>query len=255
MRKILLIISLLLFAVNITGIFFHPVMSTPASLEKKGIAGYDHTLYPKENLLKMLSKDSDTSGRGFADSAAMTVYYGMFHSEDRRISFFENWLMWIAGKFYPAISKTQDGLLLVKGGAGNCSERTQVLMDIFNKNGLDTRLISLNGHIALEVFFKGHWMVTDPDFGLVYEGDAIQLSTDSGLRFADSVLTKNGFSEQLRNKYIDFWKTTSDNIVLPVNTVSSTRLFYAEKICHWFSWLIPALMLVWVILKRKKKKL
>ncbi len=254
MYRIPLVISLLLFAVNITGIFTHPEMSTPASREKKGIAGYDHTLYPKELLLKMLSKNSDTTAGGFADSATRTVYYGMFHSEDRRISFFENWLMWIAGKFYPAISKTQDGLLLVKGGAGNCSERTQVLMDIFNRNGLDTKLISLNGHVTLEVFFNGRWKVTDPDFGLIYEGDAAQLTTASGLQFADSVLTRNGFGEELRKKYIDCLKTTSDNIILPVNTVSSTRLFYAEKIAHWFCWLIPAVMMVWVLLKRKNKR-
>lgn len=252
-KKSCLAIAVLLLLVNIVGIFIHPNLHTAASLQKKGIPGYNYPVIENGALLKLLTEKAPTVDSTFVDSTTKKVFYAMFHSEARRIAFYENWIMWLCGKIYRPASRTLDAKLLVKAGAGNCSERTQVLMDIFKLNGLDCRIISLNGHITLQVFFNGQWMVADADYGLVYKGDMHQMQT-AGLQFADSVLSKNAFSDELRKNYLYFWKTSSDNILLPLNKESSTRLYKAEKLSQWLRWIIPALLLIICIVPYKKAR-
>jgi hypothetical protein len=252
-RISLVFIAVLLLLVNIAGIFLHPSFNTSASIQKKGTPGYHYPVSDKTILLEALKEKGDTKDTSFVDSTTQKVFYSMFHSEERRITIYENWMMWLAGKIYPPAGRTQDAELLVKGGAGNCSERTQVLMDIFKLNGLNCRIISLNGHIAQQVFFNGRWMVTDADYGLVYKGDMQQMESEAGLAYADSVLAVSGFNADMRNKYLYFWKTGNDNGLSPVNKVSSTRLFQAEKTTQWLKWIIPLLILIICIMPLKKK--
>ena len=249
----LLLISLFLILLNIAGIFMHPSFDTNDSKQKRGTPGYHHPVSDRSALLSMLKKKADTNNVSFVDSTTRKVFYSLFHTEERCIAFYENWMMWLAGKIYRPAGRTQDATLLVKGGAGNCSERTQVLMDIFKLNGLNCRIISLNGHVAQQVLFKGQWLVTDADHGLVYKGDMKQMETEAGLAYADSVLTVNGFSKEMRDKYIYFWKTGNDNVLSPLNKVSSTRLYTAEKMSQWLKWIIPVFLLIICIIPMKRK--
>ena len=253
MRKLFLLISILLFLVNIAGIFLDNTIEIRPSLQKVPIPGYDYPVIDKRLLLKMLKTKGNTGDSLFVHNACNAVYYGMFHSEQRRITFFENWLMWLAGKIYQPLSHTQDAVLLVKGGAGNCNERAQVLMDIYKLNGLHSNFIMLNGHVTLQVFFKGRWIITDPDFGLVFNGSMKEMSLPAGLKYIDSVLTKKGFSKYIKDRYLYFWGVTFDDIVLPLNKVSSSKLYRAEKISQWMRWIIPAVIVLICLTSFKKK--
>ena len=248
------LVSIFLLLINIAGIFLHPSFDTVDSIQKRGTPGYQHPVSDKVLLLTMLKVKGDTGNTSFVDSATRKVFYSMFHTDERRIAIYENWIMWLAGKMYRPAGRTQDAALLVKGGAGNCSERTQVLMDIFKLNGLNFRIIALNGHVAEQVLFNGQWMVTDPDYGLVYKGDMQQMATEQGLMYADSVLAANGFDKTMREKYLYFWKTGNDNILSPLNKMSSTRLYKAERISQWLRWIIPTLILFTCIIPWKRKK-
>jgi hypothetical protein len=250
----LILVAVFLLLVNVAGLFLHPSYETTRSIRKKGTPGYHYAVSDKTGLLQMLKQKGDTNNPSYIDSTTSRVFYSMFHTENRRIAFYENWPMWLAGKLYKPAGRTQDAALLVKGGAGNCSERTQVLKDIFELNGLPGKVISLNGHIALQVLFNGAWKVADADHGLVFNGDMDQMESDEGLRSADSILAKNGFDPVHRAKYLHYWKTENDNRLSPLNKVSNPRLFNLEKFSQWLKWILPALVLLFYLIPWDRKK-
>src|SRR6476620_4416275 len=105
-RTSLIFIAVFLLLVNIAGFFYHPFYYTPLSIYNGGIPGYDHPVSGKTGLLKMLQEKGDTNNNSFVDTATRKVFYSMFHSEDRRIEFYQNWIMWLAGKFYQPAGRT-----------------------------------------------------------------------------------------------------------------------------------------------------
>ncbi len=242
--KFLLVLGLGLLLVNVTGMIMPNPVRTPASQNKKGIPGYDHAPRGKQDLLKLLQQKADTTNPAFVANVTQTAHLAMFHTEDRRIGFFENWMLWLAGKFYPPFSRTQDATLLVKGRAGNCSERTQVLFAIYKLNGLDAQALLLNGHVVLRVFFKGEWIISDPDFGLVAKGDLSYMRSATGLAYADSLLTAKGFSYYIRNRYLYFWRVSADDKIVPLNRVVSHRLYQLERMTWWFKWGVPVILII-----------
>lgn len=252
--KILLALGLVLLVVDITGIILPNIVRTFASQHKKGVPGYDHALLAKKDLLKLLQQKADTSKASFIADVTQTAHLAMFHTEDRRISFFENWILWLAGRFYPPFRRTQDVRLLVEGRAGNCSERTQVLLAIYRLNGLDVQALLLNGHVVLRVFFNGRWIISDPDFGLTAEGDIGYMRSAEGLAYADSLLTSKGFSFYLRDRYLYFWRVSADDKILPLNRPVSYRLYHIERITRWLKWFIPLFLLIAGLIALRHKR-
>ena len=196
MRTILYLTAFFILAIDIAGCFFHPAYETTAGQLHTGIPGYDYAVLPKKAVWNFLEEQQDTTDPNFPYKATHAVANGLFHTENRRISLFENWIMWLAGKFYEPLSHTLNSKLIISGGAGNCTDRTQVLMDIYKHCGLGSRIIALNGHVSMEVFFKGSWRITDPDFDLVFNGGIDSINSIEGNHFTDSVLSKKGFSKQ-----------------------------------------------------------
>lgn len=243
LRTVVIIAGVLLLIVNVAGITPQSFLQKPATWNTKGIAGYDFPLLNENHLLKLIATKSDTSSPSFLADVTNAVYFGTYHTENRNISFTENWLLWLAAKFYSPFGRTQDAERVVRGRAGNCSERVQVLMEIYKRNGIDAQVLLLNGHVALQAFFRKQWIITDPDFGLVRDGDIQMMRSAEGLAFADSFLVARGFNQQVRDYYLYAWRVTSDDKILAVNQYTNTRLFYIEKITQWLRWLAPLFLI------------
>ena len=238
-RTLVMIIGALLMLLNLAGSFLPSRPIFPGTTARKKIPGYDYPVLDKAVLLKLLRQKTDTSSPTVLADLTNTVYFGMYHTEERSIHFFENWLLWLTAKFYPPFGRTQDAYLLVKGRAGNCSERVQVLMEIYKRNGIDAQALLLNGHVALQVLFRGANTITDPDFGLVRPGNIEEMRNPAGLAFADSFLLARGFGQRVRDYYGYAWRVTSDDKILPMNKPTSWRLYHFEKLTQWLKWLLP----------------
>ena len=53
-------------------------------------------------------------------SATRLIYENTTHSDDRRISFTENWIQWLIGQFYDPLLQTQDTSRIIRGNQTNC---------------------------------------------------------------------------------------------------------------------------------------
>lgn len=92
-------------------------------------------------------------------------------------------------------------------GGGFCDDRASVLARLWQKQGYQSRVITLNGHVVPELYVNGHWEMYDPDLFLYYEKDSAVLSVSELVDNAEII--KKG---PLRGwKYASFYESDEDN--------------------------------------------
>lgn len=161
------------------------------------------------------------------------------HIEHREIVFAENWLQYALSFAYRPFRQTQNPYLLIKGGAGNCSDRCQILKSLAESAGFPCRFVGLNGHVLLEIRSGGQWTACDPDYGVVYPISLEELVRDESESLLRQTLSPQ-YPSDVVDRYVQIVQSTEDNVVLPVGSPLSPRLFWIERILGWLSWVIPA---------------
>lgn len=185
------------------------------------------------------------SGAPFDLTAATHLVHGAtIHSDERRVSLSENWVQWLAGKCYPPLGKTQSTSRLITGRLANCSERSQILKTLAETAGTPCRFVGLNGHVVLEVCEAGKWRVADPDYDLVYPFDMDRLQRPEAAPQIRERLRAVGHSSDVIENYVAIVQSVEDNVVLPVGSPISPRLFLAEATCVWVAWGVPMLSIL-----------
>lgn len=174
------------------------------------------------------------------ERATHFVHDATSHSDDRRISVDENWLQWLGGKGYAPLAHVQLPSRLLAGQVANCSERSQILKALAEAAGCQCRFVGLGGHVVLEVCPNGDWLVADPSYDVVYSVGIERLQSAAGESEVRSKLSSAGHSPGVVISYLAILQSTNDNVVLPVGSPLSPRLYRAEIACAWLVWLIPA---------------
>ncbi len=208
-------------------------------------AGRKDGLRARYRLLRYLRRPHEARFLGLTE-ATRCVYAGTSHSDERRICIQENWVHWVLGQVYQPLSRTQNSWRLADGGFANCSERAQILKTILEQRGYPCRFVGLTGHVVLEVLAVDGWRVADPDYGVVYPGNLATLEGPRGPALIRQRLAENGCDQATIERYIEFVRTTDNNIVLPVGSPLSPRLYVIEAYCEWLKWGIPAAIAVFV---------
>ena len=235
-------IGLVLLAINILGFVVNPnVIEHDNENEGKGIPGYDYPTQDLSKLRALLDRPMDNF-----DLIAVNgvISASLVHSDKRTIQLYENWLLWLGGKFYEPLSRTQDADRIVAGGGGLCSEVSAVMNRIAERNGLEARFIGLNGHVVSEIKTENGWRVADPDYGVIYDVGLGYLEGENGPQTMKSALTGVGYNDKMIESYIEVFQSAEDNVVFDIGIASSPRLYRAELIAEWLKWLIPVLLLL-----------
>jgi hypothetical protein len=185
------------------------------------------------------------SGASFDLASATHLVHGATtHSDERRVGLTENWVQWLAGQFYHPLAKTQSTHRLIAGRLANCSERSQILKTMAEAAGAPCRFIGLHGHVVLEVCQAGMWHVADPGYDLVYSLDIDQLQRPEAAAQIRDRLHTAGHPEEVIENYVAIVQSAGDNVVLPVGSPLSPRLYRAEAACVWIAWLMPLVSLL-----------
>jgi len=168
------------------------------------------------------------------------VHESLRHNGTRKILFLENWLLWLGGKIYDPISRTQDPIRIANGGTAICSESAAVLNQVALINGLDARQVGIDGHVLSEVKVGEKWRLADPHYGFVLPVGYFELSDmddDSMRAILMSAFTDRGIPEKTEN-YFDLFATRDNNWRKEIGEPESPRLALLENFANHLVWLI-----------------
>ncbi|MFM2093423.1 MAG: hypothetical protein RIS70_547 [Planctomycetota bacterium] len=176
-------------------------------------------------------------------AATLRVHDLTTHSNDRLVGLDENWLQFGLGLLYEPLSHTQDSARLLEGGGANCSERCAILKVICEAAGYRCRYAGLEGHVVLEVRWRGRWHTADPDYGVVFAAGVHDLADPKCEKLITSRLAERGYSQATIHTYLAILQSTENNRVLAEGVELSPRLMRIEQVCKWAMWILPLMLL------------
>lgn len=204
------------------------------------IPGYNYPVRDPSKLQVMLAEPMAKFDLAYLND---TIFESIAHSDKRYLHIYENWLLWLGGKFYPPLSRSQDPERIVSGGAALCSEVSAVLNAIAKRNGFETRFVGLNGHVVSEILTDKGWRVVDPDYGITFPVGLEVLEKETGSPIIRRLLMGRGYKIETIDWYLRIFQSEEDNVVTAVDIALSPRLYAVELISEWLKWIIPVLIL------------
>lgn len=154
---------------------------------------------------------------------------------------FENWILWawaIKEGYYEWI----DTKKAVRLGGGFCSQHAIVFNNILRDQGIEARILALEGHVLNEVKINGAWRVYDSDFNV---------SFDESLRTLESkpekvyeVYRRSGISHEQAAYIKGIYKSHADNWHYLTSIRYSPRQYVLEKVSFVLIWVIPITLLL-----------
>jgi hypothetical protein len=230
----IIILSLIIFLLMILGLFRSP-LSFP---EAGRVPGYNWPLIDKKALHYELSLPFKKN-YGSLERVNKSIFKSIQHGSQVTLRFEHNWVLWLLSKWKgDGLRYTQDSSFIIKSDAAICSQSAKLLMDYMKGLEIESRLISLDGHVVVEVFIDGVWLVADPSWGVVFPFDAFELASRSNEKIIESKLRRVGFDVEK----INLFKSIIYNgytLRHPVWEPHEPKSYLIEKLSYFLSWFIP----------------
>ena len=238
-------------ALNLAGLLISPDFASGRPTGSNSIPGYHYLTDHTEALDSLLAGPADNF---ILEDATGKVFQSIIHTSGRRITIFENWLLYIAGLVYPPAGKTQLAGRIAAGRGGNCSEASAVMIRIAEINGLEARFVALGGHVVAEVLTGQGWRVADPDYGVTFDAGIGELQQESSAAAIMEAVSRRGYADSVIARYVDYYQSVDNNTVLEPGVPPSPDLYRMERAAEWIKWLIPLFFLAaGIFLVRKEK--
>jgi len=257
LRPLLFLTGLILFALNINGLF--------KSLRKEEL--YSEPTPYKDDISirfsetkKQWGRMKNESDRDFAIRATMLINHSMAHYwKDEgiqkyymQVPLWENYILtikqWITGERKYEFRNYKKA---IERGVGICSQPCIALKDMLNENGIKAELWDLKGHIIVEAAFSDNSKyVLDPDYGKFVPYSMKQIEDNPELvretyKNQDAIYTA-GLIEH---------KHTDD--IVKLYERDGNHIYYMDKSFEDFSyiaiWILPLLLAMPFILVQFKK--
>jgi hypothetical protein len=259
-KKILFVLGVLLLGINIYGLF--------KSLRNPAIYTEENTLHNRigditiryPDIKKLLIRRDHESNKDFAIRINKVVNDGFAHywkeegitKYNLRVPIWENYLLYIASYIDPKeygkyeFSNYKKDL---ERGVGLCSSHSIVVKGVLLDNGIKAELLDVGKkHVVVRAELAGDSAyILDPDFGVVvpYDTAAIQ---------ANPELVRDPYRNMAALYYPDAKEPYTTDIM--VNIFGKKKYVYTvdnwfEYFSYWAIWIIPVLLMLPLILKRK----
>ncbi len=241
---LMVMFGVLLILLNFLGYVIAPNVLDKKLLQKQkldGIPGYTFQTHDTSMLIAMLEKPMDKFD---LEKVNNEIFGAIVHTNLRRIQPYENWLLWLAGKLYEPLSRTQSPERIVSGEGAFCSEVSAVMNRVATLNGYQARFVELHGHVMSEVLTKTGWRVADADYGVTYPVGLKVLEGKKGPHLIRQALLSRGYKEDNIVGYTRLVQSSRNNIVRNVGVDMSPRLYLVEKTSEVLKWVIPLLLMI-----------
>lgn len=179
------------------------------------------------------------------------------HGDRTRHTLWGNWILWSMARIHPKFGPIRKpDILLRRGHAALCSEVSHTLVSLAEMEGVQARLMYLNGHVVAEAYYDESWHMYDADFEVVAPGKDGSIMSVAQLESSPETVRMvylEHAGPELVEEIVSFFVTTEDNRV----TILSARLELLESIAEVFKFIIPvgALLLGLGLIARRKPPL
>jgi hypothetical protein len=134
---------------------------------------------PPETMRQEALRGPTETDAAYAMRMTALVHRGILHAWDTpeaeglhaSLPVWENWIIFALKGIVPSFHRWEfvDADRAIERGIGLCSQQAIVLDEILRRNGVESDILVLDGHVVVE-FTQGTPMILDPDFGVVMQG-------------------------------------------------------------------------------------
>lgn len=139
----------------------------------------------------------------------------------------------------------------IERGVGLCGDASMLLSELLLREGISNKIITVPGHVMVEISTGGESILLDPDFGVVLRHDvATYLASPEQLEQEYNLngFTNNGeqvVSDGIRSGKVKYWNGSQHFV---------TKKYYFERVSYLLKWLIPIMLLMlYFIINRQYK--
>ncbi|RDV29190.1 hypothetical protein DXV75_01645 [Alteromonas aestuariivivens] len=256
---VLIAVAVMLFAINLYGLR-KSLNPDAISAENLRFGAQDVSITPDQLLLETI-KRADESPQVYVSRLTQAISGGLAHIHwesyepgrfNQRVPVWENYLLYAMG-LWSGIPEYQryhfsSPEKSIERGIGICGDASMLMSQLLDRNQIANKIITVPGHVMVEVDYGDRKQLLDPDFGIVLQHDLAfyqanpkileQEYNQAGYTANGEDVVVNGMSAKA-----GYWNGVRHFI---------TKKYYFEKISYWAIWLIPVfLMLSGVFLLRR----
>ena len=153
---------------------------------------------------------------------------------------FENWILWAYSQYigHYEWKKTERAIRL---GGGFCSQHAIVFDNILKEQGIESRLLGLNGHVLNEILVDGKWRIYDPAYNVVF-ADSLKKLEDSPEKVFSAYKNAKRPEEEAKH-WEKVFSSAEDNWHFKSSKHYSVIGYAIEITSFYLVWAIPLLMI------------
>ena len=190
--------------------------------------------------------------------AASVMHY--WYERDRRafrlqVPIWENYLLWLAGELRPEyrLYAFADPYKAIERGVGMCDQVSSALVTLLRREGLDARIVQLNGHtvVTAEVG-AGVWHVLDADYDVAIPKSMAQIQAEPNMvrPYYQAAFNRLGpVSSRISLDLIaSFYAPPTYIGEAGGNSALGERRIAFEALAYWLKWRLPLALLAFAAL-------
>ena len=190
--------------------------------------------------------------------AASVMHY--WYERDRRafrlqVPIWENYLLWLAGELRPEyrLYAFADPYKAIERGVGMCDQVSSALVTLLRREGLDARIVQLNGHTVVTAEVDaGVWHVLDADYNVAIPRSMAQIQAEPN--------TVRPYYQAAFNRLDPASNRTSLDLIASFyapptyigeaggNSALGERRIAFEALAYWLKWRLPLTLLAFAAL-------
>lgn len=236
--NVLIMIGLAIVAINITGFF----VFTTIDGNEPGAPPADIQISEEEFWAKAYKKKGEPI-RDYVKRLTGLIDKRMIAIDPTyaKPTFFENWILWSRARRI-GYHEWLDSEKAIRLGGGYCSQHAIVMDNILDEQGIESRILGLNGHVLNEVLIDGEWYVADPNYNVTFDASLAELE-DNPFKVYQAY-REAGLPEQTARHWQDVFGTAADNWHFRSSLAYGSMVYFLqEKASLLLIWLVPAALI------------
>ncbi len=174
------------------------------------------------------------------------------------IPYYENFILYLMSYLDPHTYKKYEFVNYNKAlerGIGLCSQYSSILVQIFQENNCDARIVGLGRHVVSTVQLKdGNWWIVDANYNIVIPFSLTYIEKNPNI--VKNFYLEKGYSEEISNSMVEIY-SKEKNIIYPKDGGKwYSKKADFEKVSYILKWIIPIILIlpliIFFLFKRNK---
>ena len=180
-----------------------------------------------------------------------------------KVNFFEfseNWIIFLLQRIELQTKQNKTLKLerfnwekIIERGYGLCSQISLAMYDYFQKNNLNSLILSLGGHVVIELQDGDKSYILDPDYNVVINGDLNSIYANSNL--IQEAYTYAGYNRKVIESLSEIYTSRENNMVVSRYDYypKLTKFYYLVNLLKWLTPILIIMLIKKNEISRKKK--